>query len=123
VFERLFSGAAKLPSLTPQEAWQRLSQKQPVSGQPTPTLIDVREPWEFNGGHAKGAHNIPLSQLGRRMSEIPADRDVLVICQSGNRSVTAAHFLQRQGITRVVNVSGGTTVWRMHGLPLEGGKR
>jgi rhodanese-related sulfurtransferase len=118
VLERLFGSPAKVPSINPREAWERLS-----GGPPAPLLIDVRESWEFNSGRAKGATNIPLSQLGKRLGEIPRDREVLLICQSGNRSMNAARYLQRQGITQVVNVSGGTTVWRMHGLPLEGGKR
>jgi rhodanese-related sulfurtransferase len=118
VLERLFGGSAKIPSVNPREAWERLSDKQASA-----VLIDVREPGEFNGGHAKGAKNIPLSQLGKRVAEVPRNREVLLICQSGNRSMTAAHFLQKQGITQVFNVSGGTTVWRMHGLPLEGGRR
>jgi rhodanese-related sulfurtransferase len=118
VLERLFGGAAKIPSVNPREAWERLS-----TGQPTPALIDVRESWEYNSGHAKGAKNIPLSQLNKRVGEIPRDRDVLIICQSGNRSMNAANFLHQQGVTRAMNVSGGTTVWRMHNLPLDGGKR
>lgn len=112
MFDRLFGGA-KVASVNPREAWERLSN---VS--PTPVLIDVREPWEYNSGHAKGAKNIPLGQLGKRASELPRDREILIICQSGNRSRSAAEFLQQQGITQVTNVSGGTTVWRMHGLPL-----
>jgi rhodanese-related sulfurtransferase len=123
VFERLFSGGTRVPSINPREAWDQLSAQQSGAAHVAPILIDVREPWEFNGGHARGAKNIPLSQLGNRLSEIPRDRDVLLICQSGNRSGTAANFLQRQGMTRVTNVSGGTTVWRMQGLPLDSGKR
>ena len=49
--------------------------------------------------------------------------DVLVICQSGRRSMNAAHHMLQQGITEVTNVSGGTSVWSMHGLPLEGKRR
>lgn len=119
MFERLFGGASKIPSVSPREAWERLSGGETGSGNATPVLIDVREPWEYNSGHAKGAKNIPLSQLGRRLGEVPRNRDVLLICQSGHRSMTAANFLQQQGITQVTNVSGGTTVWRMHRLPLE----
>ena len=116
--EWLFGGGATIPSVNPREAWERLSDKQANAA-----LIDVREPGEFNGGHAKGAKNIPLSQLAKRVAEIPRNRDVLLICQSGNRSMTAANFLRKQGITQVFNVSGGTNVWRIHGLPLEGDKR
>jgi rhodanese-related sulfurtransferase len=43
----------------------------------------------------------------------------LLICQSGSRSLSAAKLLQRQGITRVFNVSGGTSAWRLQRLPLE----
>jgi len=82
-------------------------------------LIDVRETWEYARGHAAGAKNIPLSQLGQRVREIPRDRDVLLICQSGNRSMQAANYLVKQGVTRVTNVTGGTTIWRAHGLPFE----
>jgi rhodanese-related sulfurtransferase len=118
VLERLFGGGAKTPSVNPREAWDRLA-----NGSSKPVLIDVREPWEFASGHAKGAKNIPLGVLGARLAEIPRNREILLICQSGNRSMSAARFLLKQGITQVFNVTGGTTVWRMHGLPLEGGQR
>lgn len=115
MLEWLFGGAANAaPSLTVGEAWHRLSREKPA-----PILIDVREEWEFRGGHARGAKLIPLSQLGKRIGEVPQDRDILLICQSGNRSLSAAKLLQRQGITRVFNVSGGTSAWRMQRLPME----
>ncbi len=112
---RLFgSGGVAVPSVDPVEARKRLT-----GGQGKVALIDVREPGEYARGHAKGAKNIPLSQLGRRVKEVPADREVLLICQSGHRSMQAAKFLQQQGLTRVTNVTGGTTVWKMHNLPTE----
>jgi rhodanese-related sulfurtransferase len=118
VLRRLFSGDSSIPSINPKEAWERLSDKQAKA-----VLVDVREPWEFNSGHAKGARNIPLSQFARRVKEIPQGRDVLVICQSGHRSMSAARMLQQQGATQVFNISGGTTIWRMHGLPMDSGGR
>ncbi len=108
------SAAGGIASKNPRETWSHLSDPSA-----TAVLVDVREAWEFSMGHAKGAKNIPLSQLQRRVAEIPRDADVLIICQSGNRSMQAARFLQAQGISRVVNVSGGTSVWQMHGLPME----
>lgn len=123
MFERLFGGASNIPAVSPREAWGRLTNGLSGDGQSAPVLLDVREPWEYNSGHAKGATNLPLSQLGKRLGEVPRNRPVLLICQSGHRSVNAAKVLQQQGITQVVNVSGGTTAWRMHGLPVEGGKR
>jgi rhodanese-related sulfurtransferase len=115
VFDRLFGRSPSgIPSVSPREAWQKLS----TAAQET-ALIDVREPWEFARGHAKGARNIPLSQLTSRVKDIPTNKDILLICQSGNRSMQAAAFLKQQGIERVWNVSGGTTVWRMSQAPME----
>jgi len=111
-------GAEKsIRSITPQEAWERLSRPQSNS-----MLIDVREPWEYSNGYAKGAKNIPLSQLSQRFNEIPADRDILLICQSGSRSRQAAALLQQRNIPHVTNVTGGTSIWKVHGLPMEHGK-
>ena len=81
-------------------------------------LIDVRESFEFAAGHAKGARNIPLSQLTNRLGELHPSRPVLVICQSGNRSKTAQKLLQRQNVEHVLNVRGGTGAWRAAGLPI-----
>lgn len=98
------------------EAWRRLS----VSGGASAlALIDVREAWEYEGGHAKGAINIPLSQLQQRQGEVPRDREVLCICQVGGRSLMAARFLRQRGVERVVNVGGGTEEWASQGLPME----
>ena len=81
-------------------------------------LVDVREPHEWRDGHAKGARHIPLGDLSRRAGELPQDREILVICRSGNRSRTATQLLQRAGFERVVNVQGGTMAWMRHSLPL-----
>ena len=113
MFKRLFDIKSSIASITVQEAWERV--KAPKA---TAMMIDVRETWEFGQGHAQGARNIPLSQLGKRFSEIPVDRDILLICRSGNRSLQAAKFLQQQGWERVVNVSGGMSSWEMHRLPM-----
>ena len=112
----LFGGAgSRVPSITVQEAWERLSS---AKKQDVPLLIDVRETWEFGRNHARGARNIPLGQMMQHLKEIPQDRDVLLICQSGNRSSSAAKALIEAGYTRVFNVSGGTGAWLMHHLPL-----
>ncbi|HEX8997406.1 MAG TPA: rhodanese-like domain-containing protein [Ktedonobacterales bacterium] len=114
MFDRLFGRpAGAIPSISPRDAWERVS-----TSHGDAVLIDVREVGEFARGHAKGARNVPLSQLNRRIKEIPANKDVLLICQSGNRSMQAAHILKAQGYERVTNVSGGTSVWRMSQLPL-----
>jgi rhodanese-related sulfurtransferase len=114
MFQRFFGGENAIPAVSAPEGWKRLSQ----NGS-RPVLIDVREEWEYQRGHARGAKNIPLSQIRQRHQELPRDREILVICQSGHRSMQAAKFLQQQGIEQVMNVTGGTSAWRMHGLPLE----
>jgi rhodanese-related sulfurtransferase len=113
MFKRLFDTKGSIASITVQEAWERV--KTPKT---TAMVVDVRETREFKQGHVRGARNIPLSQLRKRLSEIPVDRDILLICRSGNRSLQAAKFLQQQHVERVMNVSGGMLSWEMHRLPM-----
>lgn len=81
-------------------------------------LVDVRERFEYDAGHAKGAVNIPRSELARRMKEIDASREVYVICQSGGRSADACAEMARAGLG-AINVTGGTVAWHEAGLPIE----
>ena len=77
-----------------------------------PVLLDVREPYEFAAGHVKGARNIPLAQLGSKLSKLDPAAETYVICQSGNRSAAAVREMTRAGFTHVHNVKGGTSAWR-----------
>lgn len=74
-------------------------------------LIDVREAHEFKAGHIPGAVNIPLSQIGGRLSEISKDGDVFVYCQSGMRSKQAAKMLLKNGFSEINNLMGGISSW------------
>ena len=74
-------------------------------------LIDVRQPEEWNAGHAPNATLIPLGSLSARLADIPRDREVLLICRSGNRSGTAQRQLLQLGYEQVFNVSGGMNAW------------
>lgn len=70
-------------------------------------LIDVRGPDEVAGGTLPGFVNIPLDQLEARVGELDANRRVVLLCRSGNRSGAAARFLATQGFDDLVNLSGG----------------
>jgi rhodanese-related sulfurtransferase len=84
-------------------------------------LVDVREAHEFEAIRADGAVLVPLSTFATRFEELPRDRPVLLICQSGNRSMAAAAHLLRSGWTDVANVAGGTLAWERAGLPVQSG--
>lgn len=81
-------------------------------------LLDVREQSEWNEAHINGAVLIPLGQLSTRLSEIPADRDVLIICRSGNRSAEARDQLRAAGYPNTTSISGGMNAWITAGLPV-----
>lgn len=74
-------------------------------------FIDVREPNEFSAGHIKGMENVPLSRFKSAASGLPKDKEIVVICQSGNRSVAASNKLKKAGFGEVTNVRGGMSAW------------
>jgi rhodanese-related sulfurtransferase len=89
---------------------------------PATLLLDVREPEEYAHGHVPGALNLPQAELAARLDEVPRDRPVQVICQSGYRSLRSAQFLAQMGYHNVANVNGGTAAWRASDRPLEAGE-
>lgn len=105
-----------IPEISVREAWHRIQTETSSGG---PILVDVREREEYLAGHAASAVNIPLSELRDRETEVPRDRDVLLICHVGQRSLFAARYLRAQGIERVVNVDGGTDAWEYTRQPME----
>lgn len=82
-------------------------------------LLDVRSPAECAGelGLLEEAQIIPLDQLRARAGEVPRDRPVVTVCQSGKRSALATQILARAGVDRVANLAGGMIEWRRLGLP------
>jgi rhodanese-related sulfurtransferase len=84
-------------------------------------LVDVRERDEFAAQRAAGAVLVPISEFVARHGELPRNRPLLVICQSGSRSASATMFLLQNGWTDVRNVDGGTQAWAMAGLPTRTG--
>src|SRR5262245_8756900 len=74
-------------------------------------LVDVRFPGEWAQGAIPGAVHIPLDQLEERLAEIPRDGRVVVYCQSGLRSSTAASLLEQAGFDEVIELAGGYAGW------------
>jgi rhodanese-related sulfurtransferase len=84
-------------------------------------MFDIREPQEHATGVAPGAKLLPMSQIGRRLAEIPTDpnQPVLLICNTQNRSSATLDALREQGGYRHVRyVIGGMSEWAGRGWPL-----
>lgn len=81
-------------------------------------VLDVRENAEYSGGHLPNSKNIPNADLEKRVAELPADKPVLVVCATGQRSGQAASVLRKLGRDKVYCLSGGLGAWRQAGLPV-----
>lgn len=86
-----------------------------------PLLVDVRERDEFIRVRAAGAVLYPTSSFLLRFEELPRDRPLHVVCNSGSRSAAVTAFLIRSGWTDVHNVAGGMIAWVRAGLPVRHG--
>lgn len=67
------------------------------------TIVDVRTPGEYAGGHIKGSINIPLNTLGSELNKIKKDKPVITCCASGMRSGSARSMLLSAGYSEVHN--------------------
>jgi rhodanese-related sulfurtransferase len=84
-------------------------------------VLDVREPSEWAEGHIPGATLISLGDLGNRLAEIPRNRQIVVVCRSGNRSAQGRDILLGAGFPAVTSLAGGVTDWAGAGMPIETG--
>lgn len=85
------------------------------------TVVDVRTPAEYASGHVPGAHNVPLDALARAVPALKAAAargELLLVCQSGNRSATARDRLAAHGVP-ALDLAGGTSGWAAAGHPLD----
>jgi rhodanese-related sulfurtransferase len=87
----------------------------PTQIEPDAYLLDVREPDEWDAGHAPGAHHLPMMEIPARMAEVPADTDVVVVCRSGARSGRVVSYLIGNGWDNVRNLDGGMQSWAAAG--------
>lgn len=114
--ERLIWPVARIPA---ERLKQRLDRREPL------VLIDVRTPGEFAGpdGHIRGAVNVALNDLGARLKRSKeeirqyVDEEVVVVCRTSSRAVTAARKLKRAGIGDVAVLDGGMAAWNGKGYP------
>ena len=81
-------------------------------------ILDVRTSEEWNQGHIPSSILIPLDQLPGRLSEVPRDRDVVVVCRTGVRSAQGLQILQQAGFTRAASMTGGMDAWQAAGYPV-----
>ena len=93
-----------------------------IGARGAPLMIDVRTRGEFNSGHIPGAVHIPHAELPGRLRELgtESEREIVVYCEQGNRSVLAAAALRRAGFRAVLHLEGDMSAWRANGLPCEG---
>lgn len=82
-------------------------------------VLDVRTQEEWDEYHAPNTTLIPLDQLPARLSELPKDREILVVCRSGNRSQQGRDILLDAGFT-ATSMAGGLREWYAKGYPIEG---
>lgn len=90
--------------ITVQELKRQLDAGEPI------TLVDVREPAEYQAANIGGIL-IPLSQFGARFEELDRKSRLVLHCRSGVRSLNACEFLVSQGFENVTNVKGGILAW------------
>jgi rhodanese-related sulfurtransferase len=76
-----------------------------------PLLLDVREPWEFDKARIEGATLVPMRSVPDRLQELDPARETVVICHHGIRSRMVGHFLESQGFSNIINLSGGVASW------------
>ncbi len=100
-------------NVTPEQAQELIEQGALV--------VDVRQPDEWIRGHIPQAELIPLDGIylfGKALADYPKDRDMILVCEIGQRSLMAAEIALVAGYTRVYNLVGGMTAWRRKNLPL-----
>jgi len=100
-----FAAPEGVPTISVRELKAKLDNKE------TFTLIDVREPYEYEIARIEGSRLIPLGELETRVNELPKSGPLVLQCHSGGRSEHAVRLLQEAGFTNAVNLEGGIEAW------------
>lgn len=93
-----------VPEITPQEFVARRNRGDDL------TLLDVREAWELGIASVPGVVHIPMGEVAERVRELDQNKETVVLCRSGRRSLEVAKYLQQNGF-RAVNLAGGILAW------------
>jgi rhodanese-related sulfurtransferase len=89
---------------------RELEERLAAPGDP-PVILDVREGWELNICALPGSVHIPMGQVPARAGELDPDRETVVVCHHGVRSLRVAHFLESRGFQNLYNLQGGVDAW------------
>jgi rhodanese-related sulfurtransferase len=76
-----------------------------------PFLLDVREPWEYELCHVAGSRHLPMAAVPAGLGALDPEKEVVVICHHGRRSLQVAMFLESAGFGSVHNLTGGVEAW------------
>ena len=74
-------------------------------------LLDVREPWEYQICHIDGSMNISMLNIPSAIGELDPERETVVICHHGIRSLQVANYLADQGFNKITSLEGGVDTW------------
>lgn len=93
-----------IPEITPAEFLARRNHGEDL------TLLDVREEWELGVASVPNVVHIPMGEIASRIGELDSNKETVVLCRSGRRSLEVAKYLQRNGF-RAINLAGGILAW------------
>jgi rhodanese-related sulfurtransferase len=95
--------------ITPEEVKAKLDQGEEL------TLLDVREPWEFEAAHMDEAKLVPMGDVpSRAHQELDPEAHLVVVCHHGVRSMNVTAWLRRQGFEKAQSMRGGIDAWSLH---------
>nr|WP_129630711.1 SulP family inorganic anion transporter [Candidatus Oscillochloris fontis] len=100
----------KIPEINVHDLWQHLRSETP------PLVVDVREPREYRQGHIPEAKLVPLLNILRDSENLPRYRQIVLVCQSGRRSIRAAAHLHANGYYDLTILHGGMLSWEAAAL-------
>src|SRR5690625_6067482 len=113
-----------LPSLTRGRGAQRVNPTQAVQliNRDNARLIDIRPAERFNTQHITQSRNIPAANISQQTSNWAKDTPIILVCDTGRSTTSAAAQLRKDGFTAVYSLQGGDNACSQAGLPTNQGK-